>query len=126
MSLWSLMASPIFYSGDMTTLDDFTLNVLCNPEVIEVNQDPLGQCARVVRLDENTFVMVKDLEDGAKAVGLCNSGELEAPVVARWADLGIKGKPSVRDLWRQKELGRFEKEFKANVPRHGVVLVRVK
>lgn len=126
MSLWCLMASPIFYSGDMTKLDEFTLNVLCNPEVIEVNQDPLGQCARVIELDESTFLMVKDLADGAKAVGLGNRGELETTVTARWADLGIKGKPRVRDLWRHKDLGRFAQEFQANVPRHGVVLVRVK
>lgn len=126
MSLWCLMASPIFYSGDMTQLDEFTLNVLCNPEVIEVNQDPLGQCARVVELDENTFIMVKDLADGTKAVGLCNRGEMETSVTARWSDLGIKSKPRVRDLWRQKDLGRFATEFRATVPRHGVVLVRVK
>jgi alpha-galactosidase len=70
--------------------------------------------------------MVKDLADGAKAVGLCNRGEIESPVTARWADLGMKGKPRVRDLWRQKDLGRFEEQFKATVPRRGVVLVRVK
>lgn len=39
MSMWSLMAAPLIYSGDMSKLDEFTLNVLCNPEVIEVNQD---------------------------------------------------------------------------------------
>jgi len=126
MSLWCLMASPIFYSGDMTKLDDFTLNVLCNPEVIEVNQDALGQCARVIPLDESIFIMVKDLSDGAKAVGLCNRGEMETTITARWVDLGIKGKPRVRDLWRQKDLGRFAEEFHAAVPRHGVFLLRVK
>jgi alpha-galactosidase len=126
MSLWCLMASPIFYSGDMTKLDEFTLNVLCNPEVIEVNQDPMGQCARAIQLDENTFIMVKDLADGSKAVGLCNRGEMETTLSARCADLGIKGKPRVRDLWRQKDLGRLESEFRATVPRHGVLLVRVK
>ena len=29
----------------MSRLDEFTLNVLCNPEVIDMNQDALGQCA---------------------------------------------------------------------------------
>jgi alpha-galactosidase len=43
MSLWSLMAAPLFYSGDMGRLDEFTLNLLCNPEVIEINQDMLGR-----------------------------------------------------------------------------------
>src|SRR5690606_13307340 len=60
MSLWCLMAAPLFYSGDMSRLDEFTLNVLCNAEVIEVDQDPLGQCAKVTHLGEDTFAMVKD------------------------------------------------------------------
>ena len=125
MSLWSLMASPLFFSGDMSRLDKFTLNVLCNPEVIEVNQDPLGQCARVVRLPNNAFVMVKDLEDGSKAVGLFNRGETEMPVTAQWTDLGVAGKQSVRDLWRQKDLGAVDGQFQAKVARHGVVFVRL-
>lgn len=48
VSLWSLMAVPLFFSGDMRALDPFTLNVLCNAEVIEVDQGPLGRCASVV------------------------------------------------------------------------------
>ncbi len=125
MSLWCLMASPLFYSGDMRTLDEFTLNVLCNPEVIEVNQDALGQCARVIPLSEDTFLMVKDMEDGSKALGLFNQGELPAQVAARWADIGLRGKPRVRDLWRHQDLGKFETEFSVAVPRRAGALVRV-
>jgi alpha-galactosidase len=125
MSLWALMASPLFYSGDMSKLDEFTLNVLCNLEVIEVNQDSLGQCARVVTLDEDTFLLVKDLADGTQAVGLCNRSEDKVSVTAKWSDVGVEGKPPVRDLWRQKDLGKFSGEFKAAVPRRGVMLVKV-
>jgi alpha-galactosidase len=125
MSLWALMAAPIFYSGDMSKLDEFTLNVLCNPEVIEVDQDPLGQCARVVNLDDDTFLMVKDLADGTKAVGLCNLGEDKVSITARWSDLGVKGSQPVRDLWRQKDLGEFTSKFKAEMPRRGVLLLKI-
>ena len=48
MSLWSLMAAPLIFSGDMAKLDAFTLNVLCNAEVIEVDQDPLGKQAKIL------------------------------------------------------------------------------
>lgn len=120
------MALPLFYSGDMTKLDEFTLNILCNPEVIEVNQDPLGQCARVIGQTGSTFVLVKDMEDGSKAVGLCNRSEKETSVTAKWKDLGLAVRQSVRDLWRQKDLGVFEGEFTAKVPRHGVLLLRVR
>lgn len=126
MSLWCLMAAPLFYSGDMSRLDEFTLNVLCNPEVIEINQDPLGQCARLIKLTEETFLMVKDLVDGSKALGLGNRGEFPVPVTARWADVGLRGKHRARDLWRHQELGRYDREFTATVPRHGVVLVRLR
>jgi len=37
------------FSGDMARLDAFSLNVLCNHEVIEIDQDTLGRQARVVR-----------------------------------------------------------------------------
>ncbi|MBI5397507.1 MAG: NPCBM/NEW2 domain-containing protein [Verrucomicrobia bacterium] len=126
MSLWCLSAAPLFYSGDMSRLDEFTLNVLCNPEVIEVDQDPLGECARVVPLTPETFLMVKNLEDGSKAVGLCNRGEIAASIVAKWGDIGVSGKQTVRDLWRQRDLGKFDGQFKATVPRHGVVLLRLR
>ena len=125
MSLWCLMAAPLFYSGDMTQLDEFTLNVLCNPEVIAIDQDPLGQCARVYKLDEKTFLMMKRLEDGGYALGLCNDGEFPATVTASWETLGLHGSQRIRDLWRQKDLGGINQAFTAPVPRHGVLLVRL-
>ncbi len=125
MSLWALMASPLFFSGDMARLDEFTLNVLCNPEVIAVNQDPLGQCARIVMLGDDTFLMVKDLADGTKAVGLCNMGETPVAITAKWSDMGVSGRQPVRDVWRHQGLGAFSDEFKSEVRRRGVVLVKV-
>lgn len=125
MSLWCLMASPLFYSGDMTRLDAFTLNVLCNPELIDVNQDALGQCAALVADAGDTFVLVKTLEDGSKAVGLCNAGAVPVAVTARWTDLGVSGKQVVRDLWRRRDIGTAEGTYTATVPRHGVVVVKL-
>ncbi len=126
MSLWSLMASPLFFSGDMNRLDEFTLNVLCNPEVIAIDQDPLGQCARVIPLTDETFLMVKELADGSKAVGLGNHGEFEAEVTGSWEALGITGPQVVRDVWRQRDLAIRSDHFTSVAPRHGVVLVRMR
>lgn len=125
MSMWSLMAAPLIFSGDMAKLDAFTLNVLCNAEVIAVDQDPLGHQGKILRKTENEFVLVKDLEDGSKAVGLFNLGEQPAELTLSWSDLGVSGKQHVRDLWRQKDLGKFGKEFHATVQRHGVALVKI-
>jgi len=125
MSLWCLIASPLIYSGDMSKLDEFTLNVLCNPEVIEVDQDPLGECGMVIHQSKDCFLMVKNLADGSKAVGLFNRGKEKTEVAVNWSDLQISGNQSVRDLWRQKDLGNYKQKFSALVPAQGVVMVKV-
>jgi alpha-galactosidase len=125
ISLWCLLASPLLIGCDMTQLDDFTLSLLTNDEVLEVNQDPLGRQAARVAQNGDLEIWAKDMADGSKAIGLFNRGYSEAPVAANWSDLGLIGKQKVRDLWRQKDLGDFTGAFTASVPRHGVVLVRL-
>lgn len=125
VSLWSMLAAPLIFSGDMTKLDEFTLSLLTNDEVIEVNQDPLCQAAKPASRVELAEVWVKDMDDGSKAVGLFNRDEVEQAITARWADVGVSGRQRVRDLWRQQDIGLLEDAFTATVPRHGVVLVRL-
>jgi alpha-galactosidase len=125
MSMWSLMASPLIFSGDMNYLDEFTLNVLCNSEVIEVDQDPLGRQARIVRHTEGEFVLAKPMEDGSLAVGVFNIGGKKARIQVTWAELGLDGQRRVRDLWRQKDIGQASGELSVEVNRHGVTLVRL-
>jgi alpha-galactosidase len=125
MSLWCLLASPLIYSGDMSKLDQFTLNILCNPEVIEVDQDPLGKCGVVNKKSEELFLMVKDMSDGSKSVGLFNRGKVATEVSFDWSELNLSGKQAVRDLWRQKELGVYNQKFSASVPAQGVVMIKI-
>jgi alpha-galactosidase len=125
ISLWCLLCSPLLIGCDMTKLDDFTLNLLTNDEVLDVSQDPLGRQAGRIAKNGQLEVWAKDLEDGSKAVGLFNRSEAAATVTAKWADLGVTGQQNVRDLWRQQNLGKFADQFQTEVSRHGVVLVKV-
>jgi alpha-galactosidase len=125
MSLWCLLAAPLILGGDIAQLDEFTLNVLCNPEVIDVDQDPLGKSGLVIRKSDQSFLMVKDLADGSKAVGFFNQGKNAIEVAVNWDELKISGKQLVRDLWRQKELGVYKQKFSVQVPPRGVVLVKI-
>ena len=125
ISLWCLLSAPLLIGCDMTQIDPFTLNLLSNDEVLDVDQDPLGQQASRVSKVGPLEVWTKDLENGSKAVGLFNRGYSAATVTARWSDLGWAGKHKVRDLWRQKDLGIYNDQFMAKVPRHGVVLVKI-
>jgi alpha-galactosidase len=125
ISLWCLLCSPLLIGCDMTKLDDFTLNLLTNDEVLEVSQDPLGRQAARIAKNGSLEIWAKDLEDGSKAVGLFNRGDDTATITVKWSELGVSGQQSVRDLWRQQDLGKFPDQFHTEVSRHGVVLVKV-
>lgn len=142
MSLWSLMASPLFFSGDMNMLDAFTLNVLCNNEVIAIDQDVLGKQGRIIRNDSTGMIMVKELSDGSKAVGLFNfpgdkqnaadyfvwdnkSDDGSKTIKITAAELGIQGKFTVRNIWTQQNIGSYKNSFQSTVPYHGVMLLKI-
>jgi len=124
ISIWCLVSAPLLLGCDMEKLDEFTLNLLTNDEVLAVNQDSLGKQATCVSTEGELRVYAKDLEDGSKVVGLFNLGDKEATVTAKWSDLKLSGKLNVRDLWRQKDLGQFDGQFQAVVSPHGAELVK--
>ena len=126
MALWCLKASPLFFSGDMDQLDDFTLNVLANNEMIAVNQDALGQCADPVRMDNKAWILKKRLSDGSLVIGVfdvANQGDQK--IILNWDEIGIEGKQSVRDLWRQKEIGQCDGAFSITVGKRGCSVIRL-
>ena len=124
MTLWSLRAAPLLIGSDIARLSPWTLDLLSNSEVIEVDQDPLGIAARRVARAGSTQVWARPLWDGTLAVGLFNSGPLPADVAVNWSDLGIEGAQAVRDLWRQRDLGP-QTQFAATVAPQGALLLKL-
>ncbi len=136
ISIFSLLAAPMLIGCPIERLDDFTLNLLSNDEVIAINQDPLGKSARLVKDENGLQIWLKQLEDGSYAVGLFNiDGYGTSPEsYFRWGDeitksyefdfgsLGLMGQWKIRDVWRQKELGVFAGTIKTNIRHHGVML----
>jgi len=127
ITLWCLVSAPLLLGCDLEKVDDFTLGLLCNDEVLAVNQDALGKQAKCVIKEGDVRVYTRDLEDGSKAVGLFNLGTNGAcRVEVPWSDLGLKaGNHAVRDLWRQKDLGKFDERFGMNVASHGAEMLKV-
>lgn len=129
ISLWCLLSAPLLIGCPIEQLDDFTLNLLTNDEVLEVNQDPLGKQAMRLKESNDVQIWAKEMEDGSKAVGLFNMNAYKKKnVTLDWTTLGLKPdyQRRVRDLWRQKDLGEFTQTYTADgIPPHGVVLVRL-
>lgn len=125
ITLWCLLAAPLLLGCDLSQLDPFTLALLTNDEVIDVDQDPLGKQASRKARTPRTEVWAKPMSDGTLAVGLFNRAPIRGEVIAKWSDLRIQGRQPVRDLWLQKDLEPAEGSFTASVPGHGAVLIRI-
>jgi alpha-galactosidase len=125
MSLWTLLAAPLLAGNDLRSVTPEILEILTNKEVLAVDQDPLGKQARRVSKDGDLEVWARPLSHGAYAVGLFNRGDTEAKVTARWSDIGLDKKAHVRDLWAHADRGVVSDQFSADVPSHGVVMVKM-
>ncbi|MBX3111411.1 MAG: NPCBM/NEW2 domain-containing protein [Fimbriimonadaceae bacterium] len=125
ITMWALQAAPLLIGCDLTQIDRFTLDLLTNHDVIDVDQDELGKPATRIAVDGQTEVWARPLADGSTAVGLFNRGEEPATVTAKFGDLKLTGRHRVRDLWRARDLGGFSGSYSATVPRHSAVLVKV-
>ncbi len=125
ISAWAMMAAPLLTGCDMTQLDDFTLNLLTNDEVIAIDQDPLGKPAICIAKDGSTQVWARKLEDGSKAISMFNLAQSPRTVTVRWSDAGLVGKQIIRNVWKQQDIGKYSDKYEVSLPRHGVMLIRI-
>jgi len=129
-SLWAIMAAPLIAGNDLRSMDQATRDILMAPEVIAVDQDPLG--IQGVRLSSPNAgkgfeIWSKPLAGtNTRAVLLLNRSEIEASMSVRWTDLDLPAGPAaVRDLWARSNLGIYHNGYGAIVQPHAVVLIKV-
>jgi alpha-galactosidase len=125
ITLWAMLGAPLLIGCDLTKIDDFTRDLLCNDEVLDVNQDPLGNVA--ARLSQNNLIEIwsRPLHDGTIAVAVFNRGSEDGKWLLRWSDIGLTGTQPIRDLWQQKDFGDFEGNFGGSIPAHGSMLIKI-
>lgn len=125
ITLWSMLSAPLLLGADMGSLDEFTVDLLTNDEVIDIDQDILGKQATRVSKDGFYEVWSKPLHDGTIAVALFNRFFERGDIQVKWSDIGVTGRQPVRDLWRKKNLSSFDGQYTASVPAHGAVLLKI-
>jgi len=123
MSLWSLLAAPLLAGHDVRSMTDSIKEILLNKEVIAIDQDKAGKQGVRIRQEGELEVWKKPLEKGV-AVGLFNRSAAAAKISVKWQEVGVAKASKVRDLWAHKDIAA-PTEFSAEVPSHGVVMLRV-
>jgi alpha-galactosidase len=125
MSLWALLAAPLLAGNDLSTMKPETIALLTNREVIAIDQDRLGKQADRVRAEGTQEIWARPLADGSKAIGLFNRFDWPQAIEINFREFGYKGSVKARDIWAGKDLAGLTGQYKAHVPSHGVVLLRV-
>ena len=141
MTLWSIARSPLIFGGDMTRMDDFTLSLITNEEVIAADQNSSGNrqffnhdglIAWVANAPNssdkylavfNTYDKPANDPTAGKPDQPESAGGMKVPV--KLAELGFSGSCRIRDLWRKADLGEFKEEFAPEITWHGAGLYRV-
>lgn len=115
MTLWAVFRSPLFFGGELRLTDNYTLSLVTNPEVINVNQNsekPLfvynkgGIAVWQTKIENCTAVAVFNLSDEEKHYKLS------------FSDLGIENVRAVRDLWARKDIPKCENDVAVSLKPH--------
>lgn len=126
--MWCIMASPLLIGCNISTLDNTTLSLLKNTELIALNQDPLCLQAYVVQHKGDTYVLTKDIEvlnGNVRAVALYNPSDVAVDMSIKFADLDLGGTVKVRDLFAKKDLEDMTEQLSVKVPAHGTRIYRL-
>ena len=75
VSCWMMRPSPIMIDVEPFSMSEFEKSLLCNEEIIAVNQDRLGMPSSPIYSDEKWSVQIKPLADNTYALAYFNLGE---------------------------------------------------
>jgi alpha-galactosidase len=128
ITLWCMLSAPLILGCDLDKLDDFTLGLLTNDEVLEVDQDELGKQATRVGSNGTIDFFVKPLADGTYALAAFNRGETAKTTnLNKVGFYGIPGRIArARDLWRQQDVTGFNtNRTPLTIQPHGVLLLKL-
>lgn len=124
MTLWSIARSPLILGNDMLSMDDFTLKLITNPEVIAVNQKSNDSRQVVVKNGACVWIAT-DPETNDRYVALFNMKNKEELITFDLELEYLRGKYNVRDLWLRENIGVVEGKLEAKIPAHGTALFKL-
>ena len=125
LALWAILAAPLLAGNDLRNMSSDTKELLLNSEVLAVDQDVKGVQGHRVWEEGPLEIWVKPLADGSHAVGLFNRSESATNMTLDLNSVGAPASAKLRDLLDHKDLGMVQNCYSAEVPKHGVVLLKV-
>jgi hypothetical protein len=111
LTLWSMARSPLILGANLTQLDDPTLKLLTNPDVLRIDQTATrsGQVMHDGDIVVWTADLPPDSPDGSTAIALFNVGDSQVVVNSSFVVYGLDDATyRVKDAWTGKNLGKLK------------------
>lgn len=124
MTLWAITRSPLIMGGDLRHLDEATLALLTNREVLAVDQSSTDNQPHFL-LDRARFWTARDAASGDHYLAMFNLSDKEKQVAFPLERLGLTAASRCRNLWTGADLGQASGELAATLPPHASVLYRL-
>lgn len=115
MTLWAVFRSLLFFGGELRLTDNYTLSLVTNPEVINVNQN--SEKPLLVYNKGGIAVWQTKIEN-CTAVAVFNLSDEEKHYKLSFSDLGIENVRAVRDLWARKDIPKCENDVAVSLKPH--------
>lgn len=124
MSLWAMARSPLMIGADLLSMDEFTLSLLTNPEVIAITKNSTGN-RQILEQNETRVWIANEPQSGDTYLAIFNLSDNHKELGFDLEFASLRGQYKVRDLWERKDTGLIEKKITKSIPAHGVGLYRL-
>ena len=124
MTLWCIFRSPLFFGGELRNNDEWTLNLITNEEVLNINQ--LSHGAHPVADYKGIKIWLAESEKGEPVIAVFNTADIMQKIKLDFPSLGIFGSYTVRDLWQKADIFTDVNTLCTNINPHGAVLYLLK
>ena len=123
VTLWAMARSPLILGANLTLLDEATLRLLTNREVIAIDQTATGSSQ--VLHEGNLIAWRAEMPGGGVALAVFNVGDATQRVDRGFEAFGLAKKWRVRNVWSGEEMGTMDR-LSVEVAGHGCVLVELR
>lgn len=123
MTLWCIFRSPLMMGGDLRQMDEWTLSLLTNDELLHLTNHSSG-ARQIIRTDDEAIWTTRD-EEGRTYVALFNLSDDVRKVSVSLDAVNATGEVTLHDLWSHEDKGKASGCVAADLAPHASVLYRL-
>lgn len=130
-SMWAILKSPLVIGGalkdPLSSMNQASLSILSNKQVIGFNQDSLGKSASLRRRwsEEGYEVWSGSLSGGRTVAALINWADKKRSLTLNLPDVGVQFAGRVENVWKNQTFDNIKTSYTSEVDAHGIMLLEL-